>query len=415
MNALNPFSDPCVRTHSAPCQAGLCFRQVGSGMIADSIWDELRRPGLWSQSDFAAHEWNTLKGAGDRTEWRPFFADWFPMEEGQTWCSTTERVIDPVYIPRPAQKASLNDFLDSAQNFFERFAGKKIGVQLSGGFDSSLVIGLLRHFGIPHGLVGMESDRYEFRTERTIQHRLAEQNSDVLLIDEATCLPYSRLREVPPHQVPDLLSLNHAQDRDMALACQQLGIEVLLSGGGGDNLLGQAVPEDPEASQWRPQTFSDPFPRAVVYRNLGIDFLSFFEDLEIVNTLFSLRQGQGEDCRKQWARQFFRQFVPRELVDYTYCADFWGRSIDGLVVNLSNLRDLHQQALEISGNAYFHADNLQHLLAKDIYRPHKELYQRIESRLSSAIWVLSMAQWLAAPVSKEKAASSSHNHPLTSR
>ena len=67
----------------------------------------------------------------------------------------------------------------------------------------------------------MESNRYEFRTERMIQQKLAEQNSDVVLIDESTCLPCSRLRAVPAHQVPDLLSLDYAQDYDMAQACKK--------------------------------------------------------------------------------------------------------------------------------------------------------------------------------------------------
>lgn len=382
------------RTSEAPSQSGLYFHHRRSGEIVDSIWSELRLDSLWCRADFAAHEGNTLKGAGDRSDWQPIFAEWFPLDAGQRWCPHTGRAIDPAHIPNAFGEGSRKDFLEAAQAFFARFEGSKIGVQLSGGFDSSLVIGLLRHFGIPYALVGMESDRYEFRTERTIQHRLAEQSGDVILIDEATCLPCSRLREVPPHQVPDLLSLDFAQNHDMAVACNRLGIDVLLSGGGGDSLLGGAVPTDATASPWRPQTFTDSFPVDLVYRPMGIEFLSFFGDPGIVDACFRLRRGQDNDPLKRWARGFFRDFVPRELAEYTYCADFWGRSIDGLLAALGPVRQLHAEARELTGSAYFEAEQLEQLLAEDLHRPRKDLYQRIEARISSTVWVVSLAKWI---------------------
>ena len=364
-----------------------------SGEIVDSIWNVLHDDNLWRHADFVAHEENTLKGAGDRSAWQPIFRDWFPLDSGQVWCAHTGFALDPVHIPDAEGDANLEDFLGAAEDFFARFNGRKIGVQLSGGFDSSLIIGLLRHFKIPHGLVGMESNRYEFRTERMIQQKLAEQNSDVVLIDESTCLPCSRLRAVPAHQVPDLLSLDYAQDYDMAQACKRLGIEVLLSGGGGDNLLGQEVPADPSASTWRPQTFTDSYPVELAYRPEGIEFLSFFSDLGIVDACFRLRRGQDNDYSKLWARNFFRDFVPLELAEYTYCADFWGRSIYGLLSALEPVRELHAKAWELSGNDYFDSAHLERLFAEDLYRPRKELYQRIEARISSAVWVVSLTEW----------------------
>jgi hypothetical protein len=373
------------------------FRHLPSGRLLDSIWSELRDGGIWKKADFEIHEANTLAGAGDRTEWRSIFADWFPIADGQTWCPENHQAIEAVHVPSTSEPARLADFLEAARAFFTRFEGRKIGVQLSGGFDSSLIIGLLRHFGIRHGLVGMISDRYEFRTERCIQEYLASQNCEVELIYEHTCLPCSRLDDVPPHQHPDLLSLDYAQDRDMAMACKRLGVEVLISGGGGDNLFGQEVPSDAHACIWRPQTFTDLFPVDLAYQPLGIEFLSFFSDAGIVDVLYRLRRGQADDFRKLWARQFFQQFVPRELVDYHYCADFWGRSIDGLSLALDEIRRLHREALSHTGNPYFAEHRLELLIAEDIYRPRKELYQRIEARCSSAVWVCSLAKWLDMP------------------
>ncbi len=375
-------------------QSSLRFLHRSSGSIVNSIWDQLRKNSTWRGICFESHEANTLSGAGDRTDWLPLFSEWFQMGQGQIWCEKTNRVVDPAYLPAAIKTGTMADFLQAVSTFFERFNGRKIGVHLSGGFDSSLVIGLLRHFGISYGLVGMKSDRYEFRTERHVQELLAAGNGDVCLIDESTCLPCSRLGGVPPHQIPDLLSLNYAQDYDMAIACKKLGIEVLLSGGGGDNLLGQAVADDPLECTWRPQTFTDPFPTDISYQAHGIEFLSFFSDLGIVDALYCLRRGQRDDYSKRWARQFFRDFVPRELVEFHYCADFWGRAIDGVISALDNIRLLHREASSLTGSSYFAEAKLEALIAEDLYRPQKELYQRFESRISAAVWVCSIAKSL---------------------
>jgi hypothetical protein len=320
-------------------------------------------------------------------------SDWLALHSGQSWCEKMQAALDSVHIPTEGP-GGMDDFLEAALRFFSRYEGQKIGVQLSGGLDSSLVIGLLRHFGIKHGLVGLRSARYEFRTERHVQEVLAKECGDVELIDEAGCLPCAGLNHVPPHQVPDLLCLNYAQDADMAEACLKLGVEVLLSGGGGDNLLGQAVPSDSRLCPWRPQTFTDQFPVDVAYRPRGVEFLSFFGDHGVVDSLYRLRRGQGEDYRKLWARAFFQDFLPRELVNFHYCADFWGRDIDGLVKALPAVWNLHRAAREYTGDSYFDDKRLKELIAEDILRPRKELYQRIEARLSSATWVCSLERWL---------------------
>ena len=379
---------------AGPRQPNLRFIHLPTGLEAPSVWKQLHETNFWRKAQFDNHEANSLSGAADRTGYRPVLTDWLALETGQIWCTQTKQAIDPVHIPVDG-KESLSRFVDASRAFFSRFEGRKIGVQLSGGVDSSLIIGLLRHLGIRHGLVGLKSDRYEFRTERVIQERLAEQNYETELIDEATCLPCSGLNQVPPHQIPDLLSLNLAQDRMMAEACQRLNIEVLLSGGGGDTLLGQAVHSDPQSCTWRPQTFIDPFPVDVAYAPRGIEFCSFFDNREIVDAIWCLRRGQRDDQRKLWARNYFRAFLPRELVDFQYRADFWGRYIDGLAKAYDKIREIHARAFEITGNSYFDPVKLEALLSQDIYRPRKEFYQRIESRASSAVWICSLAGWLA--------------------
>lgn len=374
-------------------QPQLHFRHIPTGKEVESVWTELRDLGIWRDARFHQHEANTFAGASNRSGWSPVLAEWFPIFAGQTWCDKTGAAVDKLHVPTVIPEG-IESFLQATYAFFTRFEDRKIGVQLSGGLDSSLIIGLLRHFGINHALVGLQSHRYEFRTERRVQELLADQSSEVELIDGATCLPCAHLEQVPTHQVPDLLSLNFAQDEAMAQACNQCGIEVLLSGGGGDNLLGQSVPVDSLSCEWRPQTFTDPFPVDIVYLRRGIRFTSFFGDTGVVDALYNLRRGQNNDYRKLWARHYFRDFLPREVVEYTYCADFWGRDIEGLVNALTAIRVLHQSARDFTGNCYFDEANLEELLAEDFYRPRKKLHQQIEARISSAVWVCSLAKWL---------------------
>jgi hypothetical protein len=60
---------------------------------------------------------------------------------------------------------------------------------------------------------------------------------------------------------------------------------------------------------------------------------------------------------------------------------------------LDEIRCLHRDALLCTGNRYFAPERLEDLIRQDIYRPKKELYQRIEARTSAAVWVTSIAGW----------------------
>jgi hypothetical protein len=106
--------------------------------------------------------------------------------------------------------------------------------------------------------------------------------------------------------------------------------------------------------------------------------------------LWNLRRGQKSDPRQLWARAFFRDFLPKELVDYTYKADFWGLYIDGLIKSLPEIHAIHRQAYELSGNPYFEEANLKDILRNDLFNCDQKLYQRLEARISAAVWINSL-------------------------
>jgi hypothetical protein len=335
------------------------------------------------------HENAVILGVLERPSWKPTIRDLLAIYPGMKWSPRRHCIIDPEFRPTN-RECSMKDFLHEATRFFEAFSSHKIGVQLSGGLDSSLIIGLLRHFKIPHQLVGMTTGRYEFRTETYIQRLLAETAEAAVMIDYEKHLPLSSLALVPAHQYPDLSSINYGADKAMAEACEEFGIEVLLTGFGGDVILGTEVPAEAAACTWKPQVFTDAWLADIAYGRHGVALIPFFGHEPIVDCFFNLRRGHMEDVEKHWARQFFREYLPRNLVEYTYRADFWGLYIDGLRAAIPAIRAIHADAGRLSGHPYFSENALDELLSEDLLDPKKLLYQKIEARTSMAVWVNSL-------------------------
>lgn len=367
-------------------QPNLRFVVRATGEAKNSIWDELDA-GYWRQADPAHHEKNVICGMLNRPDWLPIFPDHCALVDGLRWNKDTGQMMEGDDRPQLFD-SGIDDLLCYTSRFFERFKGKHLGVQLSGGVDSSLIIGILNHLNLPYSLVGMTTSRYEFRTEAFIQRKLGDEAKRTILLNFEDYLPMTNIESIPSHQQPDLSSCGYSSNTAMAEACNEAGIEVLLTGNGGDVLLGTEVPHD--SFNWRTGIFNDNWMQDVVYAPKGVELLSFFADRGIVECIWNMRRGQAEDLSKIWARKYFQEFLPAELVNYTFKGDFWGLYIDGLINNLPRLRKLHDQALEISQNPYFSKHNMDLILSNDLLNCDQRLYQRIESRISAAIWFVAL-------------------------
>jgi hypothetical protein len=367
-------------------QSNLRFVEIESGNERDNLWNDLES-GYWREALPANHEHNVICGMLNRPDWLPILPRHYAIVEGLRWNNTDKRIDEAAHMPR-SFNADMANLLEAADVFFARFHGKHIGVQLSGGVDSSLIIGLMKHLSVPYSLVGMTTNRYEFRTESFIQKKLRDGANKTILIDYEDHLPITRLNDVPPHQQPDLSACGYSSNMAMAQACTELGIEVLLTGAGGDVLLGTEVPAN--TFNWRTGIFHDTWMQDIVYAPQGVQVVPFFADRGVVECIWNMRKGQPEDPRKLWARKMFSDFLPRELVDYTFKGDFWGLYIDGLINNLPHLRKIHDLACELSNNHYFERSKLDELLSHDLCNCDQRLYQRIESRMSSAVWYVSL-------------------------
>lgn len=245
--------------------------------------------------------------------------------------------------------------LDSSLRYVRMLLSRKahgdlLGVELSGGLDTSIIIELLKRWRIPFALVGMANDRYEFRTEREVQLFYATCCPVVRLYSGKNIPAFDRLDEVPPHPFPTMGSLNFAHAKQKAEMCREFGVTTLLSGDAGDRLLSFPTP------QWN---LSGRTPSNWAYWNLaqtiwadqyvflprGIQFISGFAIGRIPTLILQLREGLGEDRMKIWARRNFKSYLPEILSDYAYKAFHDGWIVDSLIY-------AHQTILKMAAFVY---------------------------------------------------------------
>lgn len=355
--------------------------------VQKSIWKELEA-GLWRSFDVDNFIYNqSLPCTGQRkTEYRPIFKDISPIYPGHTWdweqgCLREER-----FYPRLLSDVSWDSFMEVARNFFARFEGKRIGVHLSGGLDSSLIMALLKYLKIPFVAVGLTSERWEFRTERAIQECVGQWAEDALLLDmenywnyaeeDYTCEPY-------PY------SLCYVCQTEQALidAFVERQVDVVFTGQGGDSVLIDAVPED---GQGRGFNLKNEFRFALEeewYASYGMELVSFFADENIIEQLVNLRRGEGEDTRKVWARQFFRKILPRELSEYVYKADYVAYWIRNLEEMKTQIRPLFERAYRLLGHQGFNESAIRELEQENLNALESDDFSRFSARFLIAIWL----------------------------
>lgn len=284
---------------------------------------------------------------------------------------------------------NIDDFLKSVYGQLKLLRDKKIGVQLSGGLDSSLIIGILRHFGIEPVLVGMYNKRYEFRTERIVQKILVEKSSEYTLINDDKFLPFTDLLNVPKHILPSATSLFYSGEEKMSQLFKKSKVDVVFNGMGLDSILCLSPNDNENRNQWYPFMFDDCWFSDYVYNPKKIYFTPSIKSHFLVNVIWNMRYSQIEDNTKQWARNIFYNFLPEELVKFNYKSDHIGLLIDGIKSNINTIEYLFEfmysktKLLEFSKNEFKN-------LFTDYHLSDDERIKIIFSRTSYAVWIYSL-------------------------
>lgn len=369
-------------------QPSLLFYNGRTRQFQSDIWNELEQ-GLWQDYNIDNRLYNDSISEMRLSEWKPIFSHIYPIYPGVKWDMISKTYKEERYFPQYDTNPSIQKFFSAAEAFFDKYRGKKIGVHLSGGLDSSLIICLLHHFHIPCILIGFSTERFEFRTERAIQNKLMEYGELSELIDLELYPFYSNLSNTPKHQVPDSYIKQNEASKVLAAAFARQGVEVVFTGQGGDSLLVDAV--KPETTSFNIKNeFTFPWEQDLMYLPLGIELVSFFSDTSIIDAICSLRLGQKDDPLKWWARKTFKEILPIELSDYAYCADFFGVSMSGLEAAKPEIRILCEEAYDLMRHPIFNPKGIKEILSTDIFSLEHKTYCALCTKISIAAWLHSL-------------------------
>jgi hypothetical protein len=336
-----------------------------------------------------AHEHNSALYTYTPDIYQPVVNNIVPIPSKSSWSFSSNVVaLNETMSLFKKRVFNLNDLTTSIIKLIHPLKNKKFGVQLSGGLDSSLIIGILRHVGIEPVLIGMSNDRYEFRTERIIQEILLNGSSNNKLICDDDYLPFSELLNIPKHPLPNSSSIFYSSENKMAQLFAQQRVDIVLNGMGLDTILCLS-PNSKFRKQWYPFMFDNGWFRDFVYRPKGIDFSTAINSTRLINSIWNLRIKEGEDNSKEWARNHFSDFIPNELVNFRYKADHAGLLIDGIKSNFKTLEYLYELAFEKTKCSEFSKDEFVDLFRNYHLNDDKKI-KLILSRTSYAVWLYSL-------------------------
>ena len=234
----------------------------------------------------------------------------------------------------------------------------KIAIEISGGLDSSIMIGMLEKLGYEPVLIGTFSNLYKFRTEKHIQEKIAKKFKNVIL-SESFSLQFTNLLETPVHFLPSYMSLHHN------IAAYSIGlleghdVKYVFQGTAFDSMLVEPVQDNPNEIRW--PTLQDNWLHDYVFTPQGSVYIDIAALTPIKQMLLSLRNGQPQDIQKWWARKFFSSVIPPELSNYAYKANFGPLWWDGLLSSSDQITEIVDTAWQITALPVFENFKMQSL------------------------------------------------------
>jgi len=334
----------------------ILYFDADSNLILENIWDKITLEDL-SKSSFDNHCVNSARYIQSPDCYKPVFKNIYPIPPRSKWqydgisfkCNQSLEV----------NKSNYNLF-ELIQKFIQPLKKYKIGVELSGGLDSSIIISMLIANGIEPFLIGFSCDRYEFRTERHIQSLYKNKVQNTILLDSRQILPFQNLLNCPAHQLPNPTSLYYYSKQVSAKHCKENGIEILFNGMSGDalcceSIFGKSMPES-----WHNWMMDNRWFHENVFTKSQVQYLPVYTNT-LASKIFNERVNMGFDSQKIWARLFFKEYLPSELVNYTYKADHVGDLIEGIKRSYYEVKELFKTTEELTKNRAFSESSLSKL------------------------------------------------------
>ena len=255
----------------------------------------------------------------------------------------------------------LSDMMHVAYLYMKKVKGR-IAVELSGGLDTSIVIGLLREINRDPYLIGAESSRFEFRTERFIQKKLSIEPSKTNLFADTEGLPFFNLTGVPTHFLPNKSSLFYYSNIPTLNAAKNFHTSIILNGIGLDSLLIDAVGPANKRYWFDASNIDDGWANDYIFEPNGIAYVNVATIPFVRKILIALRKGQQEDVQKLWARNYFRGQIPEELSKFAYKASFGAVYYEGLEVSRKEILYIASDFYSLTGMLEYTTDSINRLI-----------------------------------------------------
>lgn len=364
------------------------YYDTAKGCLRNDIWDLLTINRL-REANYSAHASNISHFIARPDRHAQILAGIIAIPPRSIWLRHGDKwSVALASDCKPVKKATLEGITKTASRLLHVLDKKALAVELSGGLDTSIIIGLLNDMGLNPLLVGFSSDKFEFRTEKVIQDKYASCTEAVLLPQDES-LPFSGLLDCPSHQLPSSTSLFYTHALSVAKVCVSKNIRILLSGMGFDSLLCDAIPDTLTkecADLWSPWTLDDNWFNEYVYSRHNIVYKSGAASRYLMRIVTSLRSGKGEDTQKRMTRKIFERYLPVELVRYAYKADNCTGFIEGFLQNETLVRTVFREARKITRRAEFDS-NVADTLLQNIHKNEDAIMKSVLSRVSFATWL----------------------------
>jgi hypothetical protein len=299
-----------------------------------------------SGSNLASHINNLSRGVERPDIYHEVIKNIHPIPPFSKWRYSEQsfNFLDQPTLLLNSSPSTIANFIDLLKSKTKYLKNKKIAVELSGGLDSSIITELLSLCGLEITLIGFISKNYEFRTERLIQEHYAKKHNS-FLIDSKDALPFTRLLECPPHPLPTKKSLFYYQKEVIANKCAEEKIDFLFNGIIGDTVFCDKI----ESRRWHKWEFDNNWFNDFVFEPNKVSYITTNYDF-VLNYFFIQRKHERSDPFKIWARNHFKDIIPKPLSINYYKTDHIEEIIEGIYSAENDISETYKLTRRITKN-----------------------------------------------------------------
>jgi len=292
------------------------------------------------------HKYNSRAMSQRPDNYRCIINDLLPIPARSSWKVTENGLIEVKQnLINTNIDYSIKDLMRNSKKLLDVLDGE-IAIELSGGLDTAIIIGIVKTLGIKVKLIGAISERYEFRTERYVQELLSKEHEDVEFVSELDTLPFSNLTSTPFHAIPNKSSLFYYLNSVTANWAQSKNIKYILNGIGCDTILIDSIQNKSNNYIFDKTNLDDGWANDYIFLPQSSMYVNVAANYSIRKIILSMRAMETLDTKKIWARKVFTDFIPEELSKYQYKASFGATYAEGLKRNRNEIMLVCKKAFE---------------------------------------------------------------------